>query len=477
MLPKPGGAVFKGIPFAQPPVGDLRWREPMPVKPWTGVYDAGDYRAACAQRGEDDFQKNSSEDCLYLNVWTPEWPASSAKPKAVMVWIHGGGNVSNAARGEGFMEPPFDGSRLIRDGVVVVTVDYRLGLLGFLAHPELDAESPHHTSGNYGLMDQIAALKWVRDNIAKFGGDPGRVTLFGQSAGSVDTTLILTSPLARGLVHRAIAESGTPAIGGMPTPSHQAMIEYSAKLAKQLNAPPTGVIQYLRSLPAAEINSVPPPPTVKVVNDAAKGPESGGVSMMRGEHSLLASVDGYVIPEQPITVYEAGREMRVPLMIGNTSQEWAFGGDTGELKAAIQDFYGPLASQALALYGFTGDSMPPPDPHYGDVGVQFQTDFMFRCGAVLMAGWHSANNPTYQYEFNRAPAPWTRPHHDAELGFLWGFILGGEANDPAARKLSEQVQGYWTNFAKTGDPNGPGLPKWPKYNADTRDYLDFTNKG
>jgi len=193
---KGGGAVFKGIPFAAPPVGDLRWREPMPVQPWTGTRDATHFGARCMQSGAD-----VSEDCLYINVWTPEWPPKARKP--VMLWIHGGGNFAGASS-----EAIFDGEALAQHGVVLVSVNYRLGVFGFYAHPELTAESKHHASGNYGLMDQVAALQWVRDNIARFGGDPRNVTIFGESAGALDINVLMTSPLAKGLYARLIGESG-----------------------------------------------------------------------------------------------------------------------------------------------------------------------------------------------------------------------------------------------------------------------------
>jgi para-nitrobenzyl esterase len=190
------GAVFKGIPFAAPPIGDLRWREPSAMKPWPGLRDATNFGARCMQNGV-----GVSEDCLYLNVWTPEWPPKSLKP--VMLWIHGGGNFAGASS-----DAIFDGENFARRGVVLVSANYRLGVFGFFAHPELTAESPHHASGNYGLMDQVAALKWVHDNVANFGGDPRNVTIFGESAGALDINVLLTSPLTKGLFERLIGESG-----------------------------------------------------------------------------------------------------------------------------------------------------------------------------------------------------------------------------------------------------------------------------
>src|ERR1700686_1827298 len=207
-----GGAVFKGIPYAQPPVGDLRWREPMPVKPWMGVRDATAFGAICAQKTNAivlNAAEISKEDCLFLNVWTPEWPSRSPRP--VMVWIPGGGNYGGSSS-----QSVYDSDSLARRGVVVVSLNYRLASFGFFSHPELTRESPHHASGNQGILDQIAALKWVRDNIARFGGDPGNVTIFGESAGSLDVSVLMTSPLSKGLFRRAIGESGAVILAGDP---------------------------------------------------------------------------------------------------------------------------------------------------------------------------------------------------------------------------------------------------------------------
>ena len=239
-----GGANFLGIPYAQPPVGALRWHEPIPPKPWSGVRDAMEFGAPCAQSVYGDWNRRnaeaSQEDCLYLNVLTPEWPAKAPLP--VMFWIHGGSNTAGTASAALYK----DGT-LQKHGVVLVTVNYRLGVLGFLAHPELTAESAHHVSGNYALLDQIAALQWVHDNISKFGGDPNNVTVFGQSAGALDTGLLMTSPLAKGLFHRAIAESGTVLLGHWPKLSEGE--QQGAHLATSLKAPSTDAIKFLRNLP------------------------------------------------------------------------------------------------------------------------------------------------------------------------------------------------------------------------------------
>src|SRR5712692_3310709 len=343
-----GGAVFKGIPFAQPPVGNLRWREPVPVKSWTGVRDATALGAPCAQNSGGRLLENSKEDCLFLNVWTPEWPAASRKP--VMFWIHGGGNYAGTASSDSF-----DGERLARRGVVLVTANYRLGVFGFFAHPDLTRESPHHASGNYGLLDQIAALKWVHDSIAAFGGDPLNVTVFGQSAGAVDANVLMTSPLAKGLFHRVIAESGTvtrnpdaatlgmTALGAVMTVKNGAVTYSDAPalgeaekngedLAEVLKAPATGSVKYLRELPAAEILKPAGAPRMSI------GPANGVV------------VDGWIFPKAPAQVFATGREHRVPLLIGNNARERSPQTTVEDVTRAIEAMYGPLASRAFALY-------------------------------------------------------------------------------------------------------------------------------
>jgi para-nitrobenzyl esterase len=305
-----GGAVFKGIPFAQPPVGDLRWREPQPVKPWTGARDATKFGAPCAQNSGGKMLESSREDCLFLNVWSPDWPAKAKLP--VMVWLHGGGNYGGTASGNNF-----DGEKLTRHAVVVVTTNYRLTAFGFLAHPELTKESAHHASGNYGLLDQIAALKWVRDNIAKFGGDPGNVTLFGQSAGAVDANVLMASPLTKGLFHRVIAESGT--VTRVPEDTTMRMTALGVLMAAREGTPYSegwslaeaekagmalgSSVKQLRELPVEEILKKTAAPRMSV------GPANGVIA------------DGYVFPKPPADVFIKGQEHRVPLLLGNNSRE------------------------------------------------------------------------------------------------------------------------------------------------------------
>jgi para-nitrobenzyl esterase len=446
-----GGVVFKGVPFARPPLGELRWREPQPLIGWDGVRDATQFKPACTQLSEGwntSDVTGSGEDCLYLNIAAPEWPVKAKRP--VLYWIHGGSNTAGSGEASAI-----EARALPRRGVVFVAVNYRLGALGFMAHPELSRESPHFSSGNYGLLDQIAGLRWVRDNIARFGGDPANVTVGGESAGAYDIGLLMTSPLAKGLFHRAIAESGAVTIFGGPVTAARAA-DKGRKIAAALKAPEVDAIRFLRAVPAEEILK------------AARGDRSG----------LEASVDGWVLPESPIRVFAEGRALAAPLLIGSNAQETGGPEPATATRGKIQKAYGDLAGKALGVYQLTGEGEGRPDPLYGPPGTQWSTDWEFRCPAVAEAVWHAAaGHLTYQYEFER-PAPGRKASvHAGELVFLFGNWQPEAQPAPADRKISEQMQAYWANFARSGDPNGEGLPPWPKFTSPSRGYLAFTNEG
>ncbi len=464
-----GGAVFKGIPFAQPPVGELRWKEPQPVKAWSGVLKATEFGHACFQ-GVAGWNKlatdHMSEDCLYLNVWTPEWPSRTNKP--VMVWIHGGGNTGGSAMGAGGIEPPFDGASLASHGVVVVTINYRLGILGFVGHPEATAESPHHASGGYGILDQVAALRWVQNNIAKFGGDPGNVTVFGQSAGAQDTSILVASPLTKGLMHKAIVESGSPMISDRRLLTPKQTEQLGVILATALKAPATNALAYMRSLSAEQVLAAMP--------DFRKG-------MADQKLNLDVSMDGYAVPEWSPYVYAAGRQLRIPMIAGNNAKDSpgyraTANGTPEEMQAAVRNriepIYGKypeLLKRAEAAY-----SSPPglsDYAPYGSVDYQAAVDHSFRCTTATVARWQSAVAPAYQYEFVAGDTKYP-PMHSGELDYVFGYMRDRPASQA---KLSEQMQQYWTNFAKTGNPNGADLPQWPKYDAKVRSYMEFNNDG
>ena len=451
-----GGAVFKGIPFAQPPTGELRWREPLPAKPWAGVRDATSFSAACVQSGAQG--ATSSEDCLYLNVWTPAWPMKS--PAAVMVWIYGGGNFAGATS-----DPIFNGENLARHGVLLVTANYRLGVFGFFAHPELTQASPHHASGNYGLLDQIQALQWVHDNIARFGGDPANVTVFGESAGSLDVNVLMTSPLSKGLFQKVIGESG-PVIAPPPLSDGEKKGE---ELAAKLNLTGGDVVPRLRAMSSVELQ------------------KATGQGLAYLGANLGVVVDGWIFPESPMKVFSEGREHRVGLMLGSNSQELQrpFFPMPSGLRDSITKQYGALADRALALYGLSDPAAPasPPDPELGPVLAQWATDSQFRCGSVAELVWHStATNPAYQFQFSRS-APGKEAlgaPHGSEVAYVFGTLPTGSGSrvyNETDRRISGEMQSYWTNFAKTGDPNGSNLVSWPKFDPAKRAYLDLTDSG
>ena len=456
--PSAPGAVFKGVPFAQPPVGRLRWHEPLPVSPWESVKVASSFGSACFQYAGG--VPSGDEDCLYLNIWTPEWPVRSLRP--VMLWLFGGANATGSAA-----NPTFDGSAFARQGMVVVTANYRLGVMGFMAHPGLSRESEHGSSGNYALLDQIMALRWIRENIAAFGGDPLHVTLFGQSSGSYDLLLLMTSPLARGLFVNAIAQSGQLLSYNGSMPKSRAE-EIGTRIATDLKAPEaTGGIAYLRALPAEQVAGV-----------AAKWLPTD----LSSDTGLLTNIDGWVLPELPARVFAAGRQATIPLIVGNNAREITPQISPDELRRQIEAKYGDLAPQALEAYGLANNGPGRDDPLLGGPGSQWMTDIVQRCAAGMQADWHAAaGNPTWQYEFERTipGREGAGSFHGAEVAFVFG-TLGVAASNSSAftasdREASSQMQEYWTRFAKIGDPNGGLLPVWPR--AGTRSYLAFAADG
>jgi para-nitrobenzyl esterase len=471
-LPAPGGAIFKGIPYAAPPTGDLRWREPQPVKPWTGVLQTGEFRPGCGQSvpGGADGGKKLTEDCLYLNVWVPEWPENAKKP--VMFWINGG----ELAGGSGSLKSGAES--LARHGVILVSANYRGTLLGMMGHPELTAESPHHASANYGILDEIAALKWIHDNIAQFGGDPGNVTVFGQSGGSHLTSMLLASPLTKGLIHRAILHSGAPMQSIRPYLTRDQLEQIGVVTAQVLKAPSTDQIKYLRGLPASEVVAAMPAVRTRLLQTTGQAYDEG--------------TDGYAIPRPPNEVWFAHQEAAIPLMIGSTAHDTTAAiADEDPLNAnaspeevatwekrLLELFYGKypdLLQQALKSYGLSGGGPGEVSdyPPYGPPALQLGVDLNHRCSSALSAALHSTIAPTWQFEFTRT-TPGHLPSHGSELRYIFGY---DDLEDASSRKYSDIMQQYWTNFAKTGDPNGPGLPQWPKYSAATKPSLEFATDG
>jgi para-nitrobenzyl esterase len=441
---------FLGIPYAAPPVGDLRWKPPAPAAKWTDVRKATDFGSHCLQGnvfGDMKFRDaGGSEDCLTLNVWVPSKPASAKLP--VMVWIYGGGFVAGTTS-----EARQDGWNLAQQGVIVVSMNYRLGIFGFFVHPELVKESEHHAAGNYGLLDQTAALQWVHDNIAAFGGDPGNVTIFGESAGSFSVSAQMASPLARGLFQKAIGESGGAFYsGGLSFEPRSVREEKDAKSASEKLG--VSKLSELRALPADKILEIFGKP----------GPEG---------FRFGPDVDGYFLPESAPAIFAAGKQNDVALLAGWNHDEGSFElaarKPTAEsMKASAQKDFGDKAEQFLKLY-------PTDTPEHvfrsaqdyaGDKFIAFST------WAWLEAAAKTGKQPVYRYRFDLGPpsdpkGPQMGAYHSAEIEYVFGQ-LDSKTDvkwSPETRALSAQMQKYWANFAKTGDPNGPGLPKWPVYSS------------
>lgn len=440
-----GSTLFRALPFAAPPTGKLRWRPPASVKTWQGVRDATRAAAPCLQRplGWNNAQAaTSSEDCLYLEIRTPQLSRDARLP--VMVWIHGGANQAGSAQG-------YAQSTITSQGVVLVVLQYRLGVFGFLSHPELTAESSRHASGNYALLDQIAALRWVQTNIAQFGGDPRNVTLFGQSAGAQDVGLLLLSPLSKGLFSRAIEQSGTAGFG-LPPRTLRENEQLGAQFALKAGA---ANIASLRSMSGADLLSVGARLIPPGIEDA-------------GFIWLQAVVDGWVLPRAPADILAAGEQHAAPLMIGSNARELKLFKGPANARHAIRNAYADHAEAALALYGLDGTASAT-----DELATQIANDIMFRCPSVTVARLHeAAGNPVWHYEFDRTQAGAATPvKHSSELPFVFSGLPVNAADSPAV-----SLQDYWTQFAKTGDPNRSGLPRWPRYGTE-RAYLDFSGTG
>jgi para-nitrobenzyl esterase len=447
---------FLGVPYAAPPVGDLRWKPPQQAGPWTGVRKATEFGAACPQLPASWFPHIGwNEDCLYLNVWTAQLSANAKLP--VIVYFHGGSNTA------GYSQMTPLGPALSRVGVVVVSANYRLGPIGFFAHPALTAESEHHSSGNYGLLDQMEALKWVRENISNFGGDPGRVTVMGQSSGAVDICLLMASPMAAGLFQRAIMESGD--CQGTLNEDIRTPITYNSisgtgeqtgeRLANDLGvADGPGALRKLRSIPADELLKA--------------------WSQDRKVH-FDAIVDGWVVPEQPARIFTTGKQARVSVLVGSNADEATVFGHGGpktvdEYKKYLFEDTGEYADQEFKAYPAMSDA---------DVAQQYlqlQSD-SFAYGAYSIARVMTrARQKAYLYYFTYAETG-KRAHlgayHGQELQFLSDSFPADWEHSQEEKRLGEAIRTYWTQFAKTGNPNVAGVPKWPAYDARGDQHLEL----
>ena len=442
---------FKGIPYAAPPVGDLRWQPPMPAAKWKGVRQATEFGSHCVQSGGYPdmvfHDPGPSEDCLTLNVWTP----ANAKPDSklpVMVWIYGGGFVTG-----GTSENRQDGQFLAHRNVIIVSMNYRLGIFGFFVHPELTAESPHHASGNYGLMDQAAALEWVKRNITAFGGDPSNVTIFGESAGSFAVSTLMASPQTRGLISKAIGESGGALYSaGLSYPARETLEQRNVAFAQ--TAFGTSKLADLRKLSADDLvkaamaKTTPPPPRF--------GPD----------------VDGYFLPESVPAIYAAGQQAHVPLLAGWNADEVRSAVlfakppvTAASFTAQAEKEFGDRAKDFLAVYPAATDAeaLTSAGDFVSDRFIAFST------WRWIEAQIQTGNAPVYRYFFTLGN-PGDQNHkaaagafHSDDIEYVFGTLDSrpGAVWRPEDRKLSDQMGQYWTNFARTGDPNGMGLPHWP----------------
>ncbi len=464
-LEKSGIRSFKGIPFAAPPVGDLRWREPHPVQNWQGVRKANQFGPRAMQTpifGDMNFRSNGiSEDCLYLNVWSPSRKGKELLP--VLVYFYGGGFVA----GDG-SEPRYDGESMAQKGIVALTVNYRLGVFGFLSHPELTKESPHKASGNYGLLDQAAALQWVQKNIAAFGGDPKKVTIAGESAGSVSVSAQMASPLSRNLIAGAIGESGS-LLGTLSAVPLSEGEQIGVEFAKSVNA---NSLSALRAMHADSLLQA---------------------SAKFGLFRFARTIDGYFLPKSPYAIYEAGEQAHVPLLVGWNSEEMNYKAIMGNEKLtrenftkAVQRLYGAQAEEVLKLYN------PATDAEVEQVATDLAGDRFigFSTWKWTNVQHRTSGKPVYRYLYER-PRPPMRPEmgnatpglaggvqrnttaappppargavHSAEIEYAMGNLATNKvyAWTEDDYKVSRIMQEYFANFIKKGNPNGGGLPAWP----------------
>ena len=448
-----GTFAFKAIPFARPPVGSLRWTAPQDVPAWSGVRFSKTSAPGCLQADygwQTKISQASSEDCLYLEIRTPSLNRSAHKP--VMVFFHGGAN--RAGSGEGTIS-----SDLGKRDVVVVSLQYRLGVFGFLSHPALTAEQ-NGASGNYALMDQIKALQWVRDNIRTFGGDPENVTIFGHSAGGQDVGLMMASPLAHGLFQKAIEESGTPQFGFVPRTLSQNET-LGIKLAEQFSPEPADSKKALADLRKA------PAMALQQAGDKLDAPMEDASFIWD-----QAVIDGHVLPKSPEAIFKAGEGAKVPLIIGISARELMLSDISTSLYGAIATRFGDDRGKALRFYKLDVDKTPKPDPVLGDVPMQLSTDLMLRCPADWMARQMTAvGREAWLYQLNVDADPKADVHHGSELSFVFNDRPKGVKADQWPRLMD-----YWVQFAKTSDPNRKGLDDWPHYGHKGR-YIEFTRKG
>jgi para-nitrobenzyl esterase len=470
--------IFKGIPFAAPPVGANRWRPPQPVKAWEGVRDAISYGANCAQAGwgaaPGTIAEGSSEDCLYLNLWMPAQAKSGAK-LPVMVWIHGGAFVMGSGSG-----PDVSGENFARQGVILMTFNYRLGRLGHFAFPALTKEHPEEPKGSYAFMDQIAALEWVKQNIAGFGGDPENVTIFGFSAGGVSVHSLLTIPAAKGLFHKAISHSGGGRDGvltGRPINKDNADKYYpvSAETIGTNFASKHGI----EGTDAAALAKLRALKVEEIVDGGQENDGQGGPRIYSGP-----ILDGKLVVETAESAYKSGRQAHVPLMIGNNSAEIGGGFvNASSSKEELFSKFGELKEEAKAAYD------PDGNKEFAEVQTRFNTDKVWAEPARFAArSFTAVGAPAYIFLFSYVPAAMKErmkygPGHGTDISYVFNNLgIGGFGPPPPApttgdKEVARMMNAYWVNFARTGNPNGKGLPEWPVYSTQKNEILDVQSDG
>lgn len=455
-----GLGMFKGIPYAEPPIGQLRWKEPVPAKAWKGTFKADTYQAMPAQEVQTFPGRPApkvSEDCLYLNIMTPAKSAGEKLP--VMVWIHGGGFITGSA-----LSPA--GNQIAKQGVVYVCIEYRTGALGFLALPELSKESPRGISGNYGMMDQILALKWVQENIAAFGGDPSKVTIFGESAGAIAVSMLCASPLAKGLFSGAISESG-----GSFCPVDNVRNDNNG--IRDLKGAEAHGVDFMHRMGAKNLAELRAMPFEKWVSD----------KQTIGVGGFWPCVDGYVIKDDQYKLYEKGDYNDVNVLIGTNSDEgsmFVHPTSVEEYKASVRRDYGPFSERVLQLYPATTEE----ETFYAQSDIFRETAFAWPTFAWANLQKQTGKKNVYMYYFDMPQnfsfgGPNMKPRgaaHAMELSYVFNSSMFGPM-PPEGKQVAEAMIKYWTNFAKTGNPNGEGLVNWPQYQKDGKTVMKFSDKG
>lgn len=470
-ITKNGVSSFTGIPYAAPPTGANRWRPPQPVKAWKDVRDATKTCADCAQRAWPGSQTVISEDCLFLNVWTPASVTKKSK-LPVMVWIHGGGFTGGSGSGPGSA-----GDAFAKQGVILTTINYRLGRFGHFAFPALSKEHPEEFKGSYAYMDQIAALKWIKENIAAFGGDPNNVTIFGFSAGGVSVHSLLTIPVAKGLFHKAISESGGGRDGvltGRPISKENADPLYPVSAETiGINFARKHKIEGTDADALAKLRSL----SMEEILDGGQENDSAGLRIYSGP-----ILDGKLVVETAESAYKAGRQANVPLIIGNCSAE--IGGafvSNAKSKEALFSTFGEFEAEAKAAFD------PDNNKEFAEVITKFNTDWVWgEPGRMAARAFVMHREPVYMYQFGYVPATARNfarygAGHGSEVSFVFNTLNARWGNPGEAtaqeKELANIMNTYWTNFAKTGNPNGNGLPAWPLYDIQKENILDIDLDG